>query len=577
MDSADTTSPYPTDPLPAAAPLTVLVVDDDRTNRLVLRSILVRFNFLVIEAENGRAAVEACARTAPDLVLMDVMMPVMDGYEATRIIKDSTADRFLPVIFLTAVTNEEALARCVQCGGDDFLVKPYSRTILKARIDAQIRSRALQDKVREQRDEIICHHSRLQQEHEFAERLFTSILQTGNLGAANIRYRLQPKAICNGDFILAAQRPSGGQHVLVGDFTGHGLAAAIGALPTEDIFYAMTAKDFGIEEIAKEINKKLFAKLNRGMFLAACLIETSADRKSMKVWNSGLPDALLYRVAGATFTRLSSTHLPLGIGERLRADEPVDVVAIEQGDRVFLYTDGVIEATDIHGRIYGQSRLEAVIRQGAAEEAFDHLVEDIAAFGIGKEQDDDITLVEVVVDAATAAGTAQGTVHKAEPACWTMDYRLDPDMLRNEETIGRILETITTLCPQSLAVNSVSMILTELYSNALDHGLLGLESARKSTPEGFASYFEERAAALAELKDGYISVGLRYNRAGTEHTLVLRVEDSGPGFDTVHMDNDVHGVTAYRGRGIGIVRNLCRRVTYSGGGRVVDAEYAWSA
>ncbi|MDE3019466.1 MAG: response regulator [Nitrospirota bacterium] len=94
-------------------------MDDARINLLVLEAILSREGHRVVQAENGLEAVAAFERDRPDLVLMDIMMPVMDGYEATRRIKARCGGRFVPVIFLTAITDATQLAACVEKGGDD--------------------------------------------------------------------------------------------------------------------------------------------------------------------------------------------------------------------------------------------------------------------------------------------------------------------------------------------------------------------------------------------------------------------------------------------------------------------------
>jgi len=104
---------------------------------------------------------------------MDVMMPVMDGYDATRRIKTLAGSHFVPVIFLTALTDEAALARCIEAGGDDFLTKPYNRVILQSKISALLRLRELYWVREKQRDEIQLHHQRLQQEQTLAERIFS--------------------------------------------------------------------------------------------------------------------------------------------------------------------------------------------------------------------------------------------------------------------------------------------------------------------------------------------------------------------------------------------------------------------
>ena len=133
----------PNNPAASSSPFTVLIADDDRINRMVLHAMLQKDGHTVYVAENGQEAVSLFEQHQPDLVLMDVMMPYMDGYEATSRIKALTGERFVPVIFLTAMTDAQALVHCVECGGDDFLHKPYKHAILKAKIAALERVRQL--------------------------------------------------------------------------------------------------------------------------------------------------------------------------------------------------------------------------------------------------------------------------------------------------------------------------------------------------------------------------------------------------------------------------------------------------
>ena len=116
--------------------LTILIADDDLPNRFLLQTILDKQGFNVLQADDGLQAVEVFKRERPDLVLMDIKMPNMDGYEATRNIKAMSGETFVPVIFLTATSDSDGLAKCVESGGDDFLTKPYNHVLLKARIDA---------------------------------------------------------------------------------------------------------------------------------------------------------------------------------------------------------------------------------------------------------------------------------------------------------------------------------------------------------------------------------------------------------------------------------------------------------
>ena len=207
-------------------PLKILIADDDITNRLVLQGILNYQGYQVLHAENGQEAVELFKREHPDLVFIDVMMPVMDGYKAAERIKKHCGDRFVPVIFLTAVTEDVALAKCIESGGDDFLTKPYNHIVLKARMEALLRIRDLYNTINHQKNEIKLYQHRMEREAMMAETLFASIIKSDALEKPYIKYLLSPMSLFNGDVLIAADKPSGGVNVLLGDFTGHGMAAA---------------------------------------------------------------------------------------------------------------------------------------------------------------------------------------------------------------------------------------------------------------------------------------------------------------------------------------------------------------
>src|SRR5690606_38194429 len=131
-----------------------------------------------------------------------------------RRIKQLAGESLVPIIFLTSLTENEALVRCLDAGGDDFLAKPYNRVILDAKIKALDRLRRLQDTVLQQRDLIARHNEHLVTEQRVAKAVFDKVAHSGCLNAPNIRYLQSPYALFNGDLLLAAYKPSGGMHVL---------------------------------------------------------------------------------------------------------------------------------------------------------------------------------------------------------------------------------------------------------------------------------------------------------------------------------------------------------------------------
>ena len=247
--------------------LTILVADDTETDRLILETIVRKEGHRVISAKDGLEAVAAYAQERPDIVLLDALMPGLDGFGAARQIKELAGESLVPIIFLTSLTDTESLVKCLDAGGDDFLSKPYNRVILKAKIKSFNRMREMHATMLAQRDQIARHNEQFLQEQAVAKQVFDNVAHSGCLSASNVRYYLSSLAIFNGDVMVAAMRPSGSMMVLLGDFTGHGLPAAIGAMPLASTFYGMVHKGFSMTDLLREINGKLKSILPVGFLL----------------------------------------------------------------------------------------------------------------------------------------------------------------------------------------------------------------------------------------------------------------------------------------------------------------------
>lgn len=558
--------------------LRILVADDEAINRLLLQKLLQKQGHEVLQASNGQEAVEVFAREAPDTVLMDVMMPVMDGYEATRQIKQLAGERLVPVIFVTALSDSDALYKCIECGGNDFLSKPFNHVVLQAKIKALQDLSDLYETVRVQRNQLAEHTQHLQREQEVAQQVFARVIANKVLESPNIHYLLSPQAVFNGDLLLAAHRPSGELNLMLGDFTGHGLPAAIGSIPVSDIFYGMTAKGFAISEIVSEINRKVSAILPPGLFLAACLLELNAENNILTVWNGGIPDLLIYAAPGEIRQHISSHHFPFGVVNNERLDTSLEMAPIQPGDRIFLYTDGVVELQNRSGDFYGTQRLEQCFQHNQKpEQIFQEICDELAGFLDGDQQNDDITLIEVIVpekDELKQSNTvpAQRT-RDAMP--WKAGLELGHAALRSFDPLPHLAQIPMEIQQLQSHKQNIYVILAELFSNALEHGLLGLDSKLKSCPSGFGQYYLEREQKLAQLEHGWIRFSLEHEPSKEGGCLRIRIEDSGPGFDFTRGNMALDENNAFHGRGIPLVKSLCQSMTYFPPGNCVEAIYLW--
>ena len=558
--------------------LSVLVVDDDEINRAVLKAMLQKDGHTVHIAANGAEAVAHYEAEQPDMVLMDIMMPVMDGYEAAQSIKASAGFRFVPIIFVTAIIDDQALAKCLAVGGDDFITKPISLVILRAKLAAADRIRRLYGALALQQSGLSAHHERLRYEHELAEQVFAKIVGNSSANAANIRAKLAPLAITNGDLILVGRTPHGRQNILMGDCMGHGLSAAIGAIPVTDIFNAMSRKGLVVGDMVKEMNRKLRATLPAGHFFAACLMEWDPRGGVVHIWNGGVPDVLLVAEGGRAVTRIASRNLALGVVDNEEMDIHVETCRVQRGDRLYLYSDGLVDVRDGAGLMFGQERLEKVVRDNRdRRRLFEEINEAVESFRGDRAQEDDITLVEVLCDESLLDGAeAHGEKPRRQPSCG-MSIKLGPGGLGHFDPLNLVDSLVGGIAALENHRTPLYTVIAELYANALEHGVLKLDCALKKAPEGFAHYYDERERRLSELTEGWVNIDIEIfsNDAGGE--LILQIEDSGQGFaavaasDTVQADSGV----AASGRGISLARSLCKSLAHDARGNRARAVYAW--
>jgi len=322
----------------------ILVVDDTEANRKLLAWMLEDEGHSVIEAVNGEEAVALFKEVAPDLVLMDVMMPVMDGFEATMAIKQYLGGSHIPIIFLTALTDDASLTKCLSIGGDDFLSKPINEQVLQAKIKAHTRIKELTEQLERQNRELTRFHHMTLREQTLAKTIFENALAASVFDSRNTRQYVSPAATFNGDLLLVSISPSGGLYALMADFTGHGLPAAIGALPASQAFLEASRKGASASSIAREVNARLEQFLPDDMFAAAAIAELNADGTRLTLWLGGMPDALLTDSNGKLKQKIPSSHMPLGILEDPEFEREAHILEVEFGDRLYLYTDGIPEA-----------------------------------------------------------------------------------------------------------------------------------------------------------------------------------------------------------------------------------------
>ena len=373
-----------------------LVVDDEPANCRLLSLMLNKEGFLTREAQSGEAALACFAAERPDIVFMDVMLPGMDGLEATRRIKELAGMEFVPVIFLTALSDDQTLLRCIEAGGDDFLSKPFNFTVLRARILAMERVRNLQRTITAKQRLVSALLEQDREEQLLAERVLSRAVMNRNVALDKLGLIQRPATIFNGDLVLTQYLPDGGLRLLLGDFTGHGLAAAMAALPVAEVFHAITAKGIDDEQLLREINRKLYQLLPADRFMGVCLLSISSDERMVSWWNGGMPSAWLRTADG--LRELSSHALPLGILPELATEDVPQTISLHWGDALLMMSDGLLEACNEQGLMFCHAGFDPILNGWEhASPVLPALSAALEQHCAATEQADDIAVVEILL------------------------------------------------------------------------------------------------------------------------------------------------------------------------------------
>lgn len=569
-------------------PLKILIAEDSAPDRLILESIVSQAGHTPITAANGAKALAAFDSEQPDIILMDVLMPVMGGLEAAEEIRKRSQQEIVPIIFLTSLTDPSSLVECIEVGGDDFIPKPYNRIVLQSKIKAFARMREMHQTLTDQKKEIENNNRHLIQEQTVAKQVFDKITHSGCLDDGYLRYYMSPLAVFNGDVIVSEISPTGSLIVLLGDFTGHGLPAAIGSMPLASTFYGMVRKGFSVSDIMREINQKLHEILPIGFFCCATCLDINFERRRLRIWNGGLPESFLYRKKTNSYELLSGTNLPLGVLSSKTFNSDTQRVQLDLDDRIYMWSDGVFEARNSNGDMFGEERLhELMDRLKGKESLFDQILGHVHSHIGMSEKDDDISLVEIVVKDIKPTIKAESTIgtNQGRLSDWDMDFTLEANSLKEFDPLPlltNIINEVPGLRPHRTALYTV---LAELYSNALEHGVLGLESQLKKTAEGFTQYYNLRTERLELLKDGFVRFEIKheiYEEDGVNSGRInIRIKDSGKGFDMAAREmklkeaEDEPESPNYFGRGLILMSSVCNDLTVHPPGNDVEVTFNW--
>ena len=379
----------------------ILVVDDNDDNRYTLTLHLDLEGYTNVEtAQDGEEAIARLEEGSFDLLLLDVMMPKVDGYQVLTWLKNHVRLRDLPVIMISALAEMNSVVRCIELGAVDYLLKPFNPVLLKARLGATLEKKRL-------RDEIDAHLARLREELDTARRLQMGMVpQSFPVPSAQLPIDLyasmEPAREVGGDLYDFFVTDDGTLCFLIGDVSGKGMPAALFMARAKSLIriatelmrprHGASAKP---SEIIGLVNRELCQDNGNMMFVTLFFAMLAPATGELSFCNAG--HNAPYRLDGNSLTAIDGAK---GIILGVKPDAVYDTgqLSLATGEMVYLFTDGITEASNAIDELFGEARLEAVLRGGAGRpsaEIVSSVTEAVKSFVGTALPSDDITMIAV--------------------------------------------------------------------------------------------------------------------------------------------------------------------------------------
>jgi serine phosphatase RsbU (regulator of sigma subunit) len=366
----------------------ILIVDDVKSNVDILVEAL-RDEYKLGVALDGAAALRSVEKSPPDLVLLDIVMPGLDGYEVCQQLRARESTREVPVIFLSSLEDVKNKAHGFEVGGNDYLTKPFEVLEIKARVRSLLKAKAYADAVRE----AMARDLRIAREIQMGILPANPAAVTQGTGL-DVHAVIEPAREVGGDLYEVLRRSDRRIVIALGDVSGKGIPAALFMAVAVTVLRTLARQFAEPDEILRRLNDELAEQNPRGMFVTLqCLV---FDLEQRRVSAAGAGHHQLAVVAPGRPPRLAcpSSGRPAG----LFPSNPVEreTLSLTPGDTFVLFSDGVSEAMNPEENFYGEERLLAVLAASSgatAAETVTRVLADVRAFTAGAKQSDDITVL----------------------------------------------------------------------------------------------------------------------------------------------------------------------------------------
>lgn len=376
----------------------LLVVDDEPRNVKILQIQLEARGYSVLTAADGAAALKIIIDETPDLILLDINMPKIDGFEVVKRVRGNKTTEFIPIIMITALRDtHENRIKAVEAGADDFIEKPFNSFEVMARIKSLLRIKHYHDRLEQ-------HNARLEDELQMARTVQEILIpQNGSQEIAGFRVasHCSPALEVGGDFFDLWEIDQNRLGVLISDVMGHGASAA---LITVFIKTVVSEHRENIRDDPAHLLHILNARFNNiissRLFMFATAFCAVFDKKNQQFIcaNAGHPLPFLQHTPKSKCELITNQQSGNGLGIRRESVYENCHYTFDELSRIFLYTDGAYEVKNPNGQQFTVEQLQDIIAKCDAETPeylIQHVSDTITEFTNDRPNEDDLTLIAI--------------------------------------------------------------------------------------------------------------------------------------------------------------------------------------
>lgn len=372
----------------------ILIVDDQLSNRVMMKKMLSDIYYLLL-VDNGAEAIELVAHEKPDLVLMDVMMPGMNGIETTQAIREKYTEKWIPIIILSALADEDNIVAGLNAGADDYITKPLNKIILLAKLETMQRSIAMQKKLLIANKQLKKYQHENEIEQAFTKDIFDRLIQNKGVEDKQVDSWILPSKCFSGDLLSYKRISPERVYFVIADSTGHGLAASVPTIIVNQVFQAMTDKHFLVSSIAREINHRLRVDIPVGRFVALAVGMVDTYNQTIEIWNGGLPDIEVIDDNNESLHNFKSKHVFSGVLGNNDFDDKTESWRWDEACELIAYTDGVTDVIDRQGKMFGNQLLLESLKEETKSKRIRHLKNKVLAFMDSDQEQDDVSCLSI--------------------------------------------------------------------------------------------------------------------------------------------------------------------------------------